>query len=166
MLPIAPLMIEHRLIEKMVSLLTKELSRLQAGGQIDLEFNRRAVDFFRVYADQTHHGKEEEILFRELKKKDLSDEHKAVMEQLTAEHVEARQHVGALLAARSKDEAIAPLKIITALYPRHIALEDKQFFIPVMDYFTEQEKAALLQEGKDFDASMIHKKYKAAVAGL
>jgi hemerythrin-like domain-containing protein len=27
-----------------------------------------AVDFVRMYADRTHHGKEEEILFRDLAK--------------------------------------------------------------------------------------------------
>ncbi len=77
MLPIAPLMIEHRLIEKMIGLMSFELKRLKGGGPIDREFNRAAADFFRVYADQTHHGKEEQILFRELRKKDISPEHRA-----------------------------------------------------------------------------------------
>ncbi len=63
------MMIEHRLIEKIVPVLEKELERLNQGGVPDPLLIESAVDFFRTYADRTHHGKEEDILFRELKKK-------------------------------------------------------------------------------------------------
>jgi len=166
MLPIAPLMIEHRLIEKMIKLLSGDLARLKAGGKIDRKFNRSAVDFFRVYADRTHHGKEEKILFRELKKKDISTEHRAIMDRLIGDHVEARKRVGELSAAQTEDEAIACLEFIVDLYPRHIAKEDKEFFIPVMEYFNKEEQAAMLKEGMEFDGSMIHKKYEAIISEL
>jgi hemerythrin-like domain-containing protein len=39
-----------------------------------------AVDFIRVFADQTHHGKEEDILFRELGKKPLTVKDRQIME--------------------------------------------------------------------------------------
>jgi hemerythrin-like domain-containing protein len=163
MLPIAPLMIEHRLIEKMVKLLSMELERLKAGGSINKELNQAAGDFFRVYADQTHHGKEEKILFRELREKEISAEHQEIMEQLIAEHVEARKYVEKLLSANTTDEVIDCLDFIVDLYPRHIAKEDKNFFIPVMEYFSDAEKDNMLQEGQEFDQTMIHEKYKAVV---
>lgn len=166
MMPIAPLMIEHRLIEKMVDLLSAELERLKAGGGIDLDFNRAAVDFFRFYADQMHHGKEEQILFRGLRSKDLSAEYRALMEELEKEHVLAREKVGALLGAKTNQEAIDCLSQLVALYPPHIAKEDKEFFVPVMEYFNDKEKAALLQEGEAFDKTMIHKKYEAVIEEL
>ena len=166
MLPIAPLMIEHRLIEKMIRRLKLELDRLKAGGRIDRALNRIAADFFHFYADQIHHGKEEKILFRELKKKDLSAEHRGIMEQLVNEHVIARERVSGLLAAETEEETITCLKDLVELYPRHIAQEDKDFFLPVMDYFSAEEKDAMLREGQEFDRSMIHEKYKTVVEEL
>ena len=72
MMPIGPLMIEHRLIERMIALLKKESARIRSTGQVNVEFILSAVDFIRTYADHCHHGKEENILFRDLKKKKLS----------------------------------------------------------------------------------------------
>nr|MDO8112603.1 hypothetical protein [Candidatus Sigynarchaeota archaeon] len=57
MLPIAPLMIEHRLIERMIAALKVQLARMKKSSIPDTVFIERAVDFIRTYADQTHHGK-------------------------------------------------------------------------------------------------------------
>jgi hemerythrin-like domain-containing protein len=69
MKPIGPLMIEHRLIERMVKLLAAELEKIKKMSYANISLVNVGVDFFRTYADRTHHGKEEEILFRELHKK-------------------------------------------------------------------------------------------------
>ena len=50
------------------------------------------------------------------------------------------------------------LQLIT-LYPQHIKTEDKQFFFPVMDYFTSCERNAMFQEFFDFDKNIIHEHY-------
>ena len=73
MLPIGPLMIEHRLIEKMLALIQRAIDRGEQQNRINPEFIDLAVDFIRMYADRCHHGKEEDILFRDLTKKPLSD---------------------------------------------------------------------------------------------
>ncbi len=70
MLPRGPLMTEHRLIEKMLTIIDKRVSIMQEKNEIDPVFIDSAVDFIRTYADRTHHGKEEDILFRELEKKE------------------------------------------------------------------------------------------------
>ena len=56
MLPIAPLMIEHRLIERMVELMKAKQSRNEAN-PMSGAFVRAVVDFLRSYADRVHHGK-------------------------------------------------------------------------------------------------------------
>ena len=76
MLPIAPLMIEHRLIEKMLAVIQKEIDRGEQQNKINPEFIDLAVDFIRIYADRCHHGKEEDILFRDLRQKALSSRRK------------------------------------------------------------------------------------------
>ena len=58
-----PLMIEHRLIERMLARVRSVLARIRATGRVDPLFVDAAVDFIRVYADRTHHGKEEDIVY-------------------------------------------------------------------------------------------------------
>ncbi len=171
MMPIGPLMTEHRLIERMAGLMSKEAAAEEREKRVDAVFIDRAVDFFRTYADRTHHGKEEDILFRELERKGLSDEHGRVMQELVEEHRYARHKVGLLVEAGAAyldgAHAAAPVHdIITELvdfYAAHIVKEDKHFFIPVMAYFDRAEQDAMLAEFDAFDREMIHEKYRTLV---
>jgi len=172
MLPIGPLMIEHRLIERMVSLLKKEAEKREAKDEMNINFIGIAVDFFRFYADRCHHGKEEDILFRDLQAKPLSPEHKKMIEGLLQDHVHARELVGKLDNGRlrylQKDTNAAKdiqecLKKLIDLYTVHIQKEDKQFFIPAMVYFNKKEQDTMLCEFGEFDKMLIHEKYKKLV---
>jgi len=102
MKPIGPLMIEHRLIERMIRIIGEEIGTMTGNRKVDTVFVDTCVDFFRTYADRTHHGKEEDILFRDLARKKLSVEHKKVMDELVEEHVYARNVVGKLHEAGSR----------------------------------------------------------------
>jgi len=52
------------------------------------------------------------------------------------------------------------MKSLVQFYPRHIEKEDKHFFIPCMDYFSQAEQQALLKEEYEFDRNLIHERYK------
>ena len=69
MLPTGPLMMEHRIIERMVKLMNEESHRIEERGRVDLGFIDATLDFLRTYADRCHHGKEEGILFKDLAKR-------------------------------------------------------------------------------------------------
>ena len=175
MLPIGPLMIEHRLIERMIRLMARELHHIEETGLYDLAFIDTAVDFIRTYADRRHHGKEEDILFSELAKKPLSPQHRKTMDELVAEHVYARGKVRQLVEAkeqyaRGNGEAEKPIRSLlsdlVAFYPAHIAKEDKHFFIPCMGYLTKAEQDNMLQGFWDFDRQLIHEKYRSLVERL
>jgi hemerythrin-like domain-containing protein len=172
MQPIGPLMREHRLIERMVVLLNGELERIKSGGAADIALLDSGVDFFRMYADRTHHGKEEDILFRDLAKKDISPVMQAIMEDLLNEHVYARGKVGQLVEARNGlvedegsalDEVIVTLADLVMFYPMHILKEDKRFFFPCQEYFSRAEQDAMLEEFWEFDRQLIHEKYMKVV---
>jgi len=175
MQPIGPLMIEHRLIEKMIALMAAEAERVDAGGEPDPRLIEAAVDFIRTYADRTHHGKEEDILFRDLAKKDLSDADRAAMDELVNEHVWARGKVAKLVEntqrwtageESARAEIVAAMKELTEFYPQHIAREDKVFFPAAMKYLSTEEQQAMIAEEYEFDRQMIHQKYKAVVEAL
>lgn len=172
MKPISQLMIEHRLIEKMVNLLERQLKRMEETRKADIDFLKIAADFFRTYTDRTHHGKEEDILFRQLAKKQLSQVDKQMMEELTQEHIIARGMVARLIKARENysqgnldnlNEIMASVKELVVFYPVHIMKEDKRFFYPSLEYFDEQEEEKMLQEFWEFDRKLIHEKYKKIV---
>lgn len=172
-LPIGPLMIEHRLIERMIAVMAEEVERIKTEQVADPEFIDTAVDFIRIYADQCHHGKEEKILFRDLQKKELRPDDKQVMEELIREHVQGRELTGKLVSAKNKYTAgdAAVLKTIldtmhrlVNFYPKHIEKEDKVFFKPAMRYFSEAERDAMLREEYAFDQQFIHVVYKNVVS--
>jgi hemerythrin-like domain-containing protein len=170
-----PLMIEHRLIERRISVIKRVLAQIESTEKVDPLFVDTAADFIRMYADRTHHGKEEDILFRDLSKRPLSAEDQRVMNELIEEHVFGRQTIKKLVEAnasyRSGDESAVgeiaeSLRTLVQFYPRHIEKEDKIFFPAARAYFTEEEDQAMLAEFWEFDRKMIHEKYKSVVEGL
>jgi hemerythrin-like domain-containing protein len=77
---------EHRVIERIIPLLEKNLQKSRVYQKVDTEFLTIVIDFFKTYADKIHHGKEEDILFKSLRRNQISIEHKKTMNQLIAEH--------------------------------------------------------------------------------
>lgn len=175
MMPIGLLMKEHRVIERMIKLMQQELQKIDKRRQVDVIFIDKALDFIRSYADRCHHGKEEDILFRDLLKKRLSAEHKKTLDELIQEHIYARETTKSLRDAKERyakgdKEALNDIRdlirVLVGLYPRHIEKEDKHFFLPVMDYFDKEAQDAMLCEFREFDMNLIHEKYKAMVQDL
>ncbi|GEM_PF-30897 len=175
MMPVGPLMIEHRLIESMISVMQKHIKEVASPTDIDLSIIAQGVDFLRTYADRCHHGKEEAILFKALASKGLSDEHKRILDKLMEEHTTARTSVKALDAARTQAlqgdhgayrEIIEQVEKIASLYPAHIEMEDKYFFVPIMSYFSQIEQDEMLKQFELFDQGLIHEIYALIVGNL
>jgi len=197
MLPIGPLMAEHRIIEKLMAPIRQAVEAGRRDGRIDFRFVDLALDFIRTYADRCHHGKEEDILFKALEGKPLATEHRATLNELVEEHKMGRQKVRELREAaeayrrgggdRGGDGAgegggdgggggsgdgdalliiLDRLEFLATFYPGHIQKEDHRFFLPVMDYFDDAEKAAMIEAEREFDMSLIHEIYKERVESL
>jgi len=169
MMPIGPLMIEHRLIERVLASMRVDVDRFREAGAAQPAVVERYVDFIRTYADRCHHGKEEDILFRELRVKPLSSAHGRALDELIEDHKWARKTTGQLVEANQRyaggdasalAEILDHMNALVDFYPKHIEKEDKHFFLPVMDYFSLREQNGMLQEGFDFDRGLIHQKYR------
>jgi hemerythrin-like domain-containing protein len=175
MKPIGLLMREHRLIERVVKLMDKEVNQSKKTNKINTDCIQTCVDFFQTYADRTHHGKEEDILFRDLKEKKISPNLNSIMNRLIEDHRYARTIVKNLSTqnknyilgkTNSIREITTNLDKLVTLYPVHIEIEDKDFFYPCMDYFEEDEQQNMIREFIDFDKKMIHEKYHQIVEQL
>jgi hemerythrin-like domain-containing protein len=168
MKPRGLLMIEHRLIEKVLS-----VAKQKAISMTDMDYSsifvETIVDFIKTYADRTHHGKEEDILFIELAQKKLDDDNLRIMNELIDEHKQARAKVKEIVELNEKykrgDRKVVPM-ITTAIiwlagfYPVHIKKEDAVFFLNTEKYFNETELDNLLNTFYEFDRHMIHEKYQ------
>ena len=168
MKPRGPLMVEHRLIEKVLM-----VAQLKAGSTLATDYSpvfiETVVDFVRTYADRTHHGKEEDILFAELAKKPLDKEDARIMAELVEEHQQARARVMDIVelneAYKRGDGTVVPRIVehilwLAVFYPVHIKKEDDVFFPNTEKYFTEMELQELLSRFWEFDRKMIHEKYR------
>jgi hemerythrin-like domain-containing protein len=159
----------------MLSVIRKALVQIKATNNVDPVFVDTAVDFISMYADRTHHGKEEDILFRDLSQRTLSAEDERVMKELIDEHVFGRQTTKALVTANTRyrngdktaiTDIAGRLQTLVEFYPRHIEKEDKIFFPAAKAYFTDEEDQAMLDKFWEFDRKMIHDKYKSVVKEL
>ena len=173
--PIGPLMIEHRLIEKMLDAIRLAADEARERGAIDPSNVDVIVDFMRTYADRMHHGKEEDILFRDFRSKAHSAEDDRMMRDLVADHVRGRAIVGRIAdastayrsgAAGALEALAGALSELLDLYPGHIKREDTVFFPAAMRYFDKAERHAMLDEMQEFDRKMFHERYAAAVKEL
>ncbi len=168
MKPRGALMIEHRLIEKVLAVIKKKLNDLSKDN-FDPLFIDTVVDFIRVYADRTHHGKEEDILFKELEKKNVVKEDTVLMNDLIEDHKQARKKVKELVEYNNEfkkgnkndfNGIIEILKWLISFYPAHIKREDDTFFPDTEKYFSKEELDKMLNDFWEFDRKMIHEKYQ------
>jgi len=170
-----PLMTEHRLIEKMIAKIQLLLHSDSDGRLVDPYLIDTIADFICTYADRTHHGKEEGILFRHLEDKELYDEDRRLMNELIADHVRSRELTAALMSANERyrlgqtgalPEIRTNLQALAELYPPHIEKEDKIFFPASRSYLSGEEEEAMLLEFESYDREMIHRKYRELVDEL
>jgi hemerythrin-like domain-containing protein len=173
--PAGPLVHEHRVIERMLAVLERELDSMRAEGLADPRVIDIGTDFIRTYADRCHHGKEEDILFARLATKDLEPEFAEGMRRLIEDHVYGRmltrQVVDANQRYRAGDGSAlsvieSGMQSLIEFYPVHIRKEDRLYFKPFLEYFTDAEKTEMLDAFDEFDRSLIHAKYLGIVEDL
>jgi len=165
---------EHRIIERMIEVMDREVTSIAELGRTDPALIDDVTDFIHSYADRCHHGKEEDILFRRLEGK-LTGPLAETMQGLVDDHAHARVLTGRLVDANDRyrqgdgaalDEIASVMRELVEFYPVHIAKEDRGFFKPALEYFTDDERALMLQDFDDFDRQLIHERYRLVVERL
>jgi len=162
------LMQEHRTIEKTLNMFELEIKRIIEENRIDPISMYVSIDFIRTYTDLAHHGKEENILFRELSKKDLLPEHAKIMNELMEEHKYSRTIVGKWMSANNRyldgddtsQEIISYLRELIQFYPLHITKEDEHFYHLILDYLGTEACDKIIGEFVAFDKNILHWKYQ------
>jgi hemerythrin-like domain-containing protein len=165
---------EHRVIKSTLAVFETEIDKIKEQQRVDHISINMSIDFIRTYTDLVHHGKEENILFRELGEKNLSAEHSKVMNELLAEHKYSRSIAGKWMDATERyfdgedtsQVIIGCLQELTIFYPQHIMKENNHFFGPVLEYFTQEEQNKMTQEFEEYDNKILHWKYRKIQSAL
>ncbi|MCK5562617.1 hemerythrin domain-containing protein [Candidatus Bathyarchaeota archaeon] len=123
---------EHRVIKRMLTILNVACEKLEKDEEVSTEIFRKAIDFIRVFADQCHHGKEEETLFPLVEQRGIPREG-GPTGVMRMEHEQGRNFVKALADAverydqgdrNAKAAIIENARGYTQLLAQHIPKED------------------------------------------
>ncbi len=98
MKPTEILIKEHDAILVMLNILEKVCLRLDTGESVKETDLENIVEFFKVFADKCHHGKEEDLLFPVLEEYGIPNEGGPIGVMLS-EHVTGRDNVKGMNAA-------------------------------------------------------------------
>ena len=145
---------EHRVIERVLASLEK-LTHMPVGKSLDKW--KEALVFFRHFADQCHHFKEEKVLFPALEEHGIPREGGPVGMMLM-EHEEGRAHVRSMIAAielletgnaAAQDLLLSHARAYVTLLREHIQKEDDILFRMADEVIPQDEQREIL---KRFDA--------------
>jgi len=166
---------EHRVIERVLSGL-EQLTKMPIAAS--LEHWRKALDFFRHFADQCHHFKEESVLFPALEAHGIPCEGGPVGMMLQ-EHEEGRDHVRSMIAAvelleagdvAAQDSLINHARAYSTLLREHIQKEDDILFRMADEVIPEDEQREILKRFEAHEAEEMgpgaHEKYLKIAAEL
>lgn len=135
---------EHGGIQLMLRILESILEEARKGKEPDFEAFEQVIEFFQVFADRCHHGKEEDLLFPALKG---VEEAANIISGLISDHERGREYVSAMVSSlkelRSGNEsAMDRLATATYLYinllREHIRREDEELW-PIADRVLEKK---------------------------
>jgi hemerythrin-like domain-containing protein len=146
---------EHRVIEQVLNCLEKMVQKAAAKQELDWIDAGKALDFFKVFADQCHHRKEEDHLFRRLEARGFSRAFGPTGVMLH-EHEEGRQYVRGMSAAITQaaaqpqealEQFVQYAQAYIALLRQHIYKEDHCLF-PMADQVLAGDE---LEMEREFD---------------
>lgn len=143
---------EHRVIERMLEIVSRASDRLDSGQSVDQEVFLGAADFFKNFADKCHHSKEEKLLFEKMIERGFSGEVGPIAVMLR-EHEDGRSHVRRIaelstkkLDKKTRAELIKHLRAYVELLSQHIQKEDNILY-PMADRILTSEDQKELENG-------------------
>jgi hemerythrin-like domain-containing protein len=153
---------EHEAILKMLDVTEKVANRLERGEAVRPEVLANLQEFFRLFADQCHHGKEEDLLFPLLEHKGIPRTGGPIGVMLH-EHEEGRSLIGQMgEAARGAGSGLAgsgsrwaqAARGYAALLRGHIDKENNVLFMMAERLLASDEQEQLAE---DFEKLEVNK---------
>lgn len=169
---------EHNLILGVLDALEQGAQKLGGGIDTPKDFFLDAAEFIRGFADETHHRKEEGVLFKAMERYGFSPDEGPVSVMLS-EHEEARHYTRSMAEAAKKmhggDARAREDVIMYALaYIRHLRqhiMKENNILFPMADRVVSAEDAAQVEADfarveRDEIGPGAHPKYQALARKL
>ena len=154
---------EHEAVKLMMKILDAACGKIKGGNKLQLADFDEILDFLKVFVDQCHHGKEEQILFPQLELVGVSKENGPIGVML-AEHEQGRSYI------RNMNQAIADYKagVVVAsqllvenaalyieLLEKHINKENNVLFVMADQLLTEEVQDKLFEQFEELEEKVI-----------
>ncbi len=148
------LRVEHEAILKMLTAVEETSRQIEAGRRVAPETLSGLLEFFRLFADRCHHGKEEDLLFPMLEQKGMP-RHGGPVGVMLYEHDQGRALIREMVEAAqdySSGEAGATASLArwaaaardySALLRGHIDKENQVLFVIAERLLTDAEQEEL-----------------------
>ena len=145
---------DHRVIEKMLRLLELIAIKLENGENVPVDLLKKALDFIRNFADNYHHGKEEDILFKIMGEKGFAIEGSPIAVMLD-EHNTGRGYTRALSEGidkytsgddNARKEIAENARNYTRLLATHIMKEDNILYTLADKILPQNQQEELLNK--------------------
>ncbi|HSB05619.1 MAG TPA: hemerythrin domain-containing protein [Thermodesulfobacteriota bacterium] len=154
---------EHEGIKLMLAILERVTRVAGSGHKWDLDHIERMLEFFRVFVDRCHHGKEEDLLFPELEKHGILKNGGPIGVMLS-EHVQGRKYIQGMADALVGLHRGAPESATlfgqnaigyASLLRQHISKEEDVLFTMADKILSSQEDETLLQGFEKLEVERI-----------
>ncbi len=169
---------EHEAILKMLAVTEEVARRLEDGERIAPDTLANLLEFFRLFADKCHHGKEEDLLFPQLEKKGMPRAGGPIWVMLT-EHEQGRKLIQQMARATeaypNQPEAAGHAWAQAAggyasLLRAHIDKENNVLFVMAEKMLTPDEQTALAEGFEKIEVEKMgvgtHERLHAVMAKL
>jgi len=152
--PVDVLMEEHRVIQVVLDAMEAMALSLRRGEELRQNWWQRAVDFIEVFADECHHGKEEDLLFPAMVAHGVQDGGGPIG-VMKLEHVHGRELKAAMSAANAKADCetlAANAMAFVELLRQHIDKEDHCLFAMARAHLPQANVTELLAKFEQFES--------------
>jgi hemerythrin-like domain-containing protein len=152
------LMREHEGILAGLSILDRMVALLKRGTEVDSDDLKAMVEFFSLFADKCHHGKEEGLLFPAMERAGISKDGGPIG-QMLAEHAEGRRLLagmtGSLGGAFDDIRFMNAAAAYMALMRSHIEKENRVLFPMGDGMIPEDVQLRLLEQFEDHEKTVM-----------
>jgi hemerythrin-like domain-containing protein len=160
---------EHAVIIEALDLLEHHVGEVGKGSPLDAEFGRWVVQFIREFADDTHHAKEEGVLFDLLARRGLSRD-TGPLALMLADHRASRDLTAGMERALADGNAAAFAAAgqrLAELLRRHVLRENEILFSTAERMLTAEDDASALQAFgrvvQDREGVLVRQRHLAAI---
>jgi hemerythrin-like domain-containing protein len=164
---------EHRLIERVLRMMTEERDRIYVNNETDIITVERGLDFLESYGRLTHRAKEESIVLPTLRDKDLSHEESVLLKEVAANHAAIEGAMTDLASARDayiRQESGTPEMIrykldnLIGLYHKHFKMEEERLFPLIEERLSDEEEREMVERFHQLNRDRIHEMFE-VIAG-